>query len=344
LVGKGKVMIEKTVIGGKDLFFTVEEGMAYWGDHNKAVKMIDHAKKAGADAIEFQLYRAQEFIIKNSPKYEILKAVELSDASIQRLIKHAKLKKIAFIATVLSPSLIEKLASWGCSAFNINASDLNNPDIIDRVSQSGKPFFISTLLATEKEVDWAVDRIHRRSSAIPRFTILHGQHTMFSEEGGPKIEETSLGFINVLKKRYGVPVGFIDHTPLQWMPAVAVAAGADVITKHMAIARSEKGPDWHICLEPDEMQETITWSKHIKASIDQSVKSMGENEKKDIRIMRKSIVASKQIKVDQIIKSQDIQFKRPGTGISPDQVDKVVGRKAKHDILPDQIIDRKDLK
>jgi N,N'-diacetyllegionaminate synthase len=336
--------IENRQVGGRELFFSVEEGMANWGDISKALKMVDHAKKTGADGIEFQLLRADDFIVGSSPKHGVLKQAELADQEIKRLITYVRGQGLAFIATVLSPSLIEKVVAYGCSAFNINGSDVNNPHIIDGVAKSRRPIFLSVPLATEKEIDWAMGRIRQKSPATPQVAILHGQHTMFTAEGGPGVEETTLGFIPVLKKRYNVPVGFIDHTSLPWMPAVAVAAGADIVTKHLAISRKQKGPDWHICLEPKEMTEAICYARKARTSVCQGIKKLSQHEQKDVLIMRKSIVTARPVQAGEAIKKTDIQFKRPGHGIPPDKMGAVVGRRPKRDLSADQLISYEDLR
>lgn len=328
-------------IGNGDLFFVIEEGQANLGDFEKALSMIDYAADAGADAIEFQLARADDFYVKNHPGYEIYSKREFSETQLIELVSKAKEKDMEIIAVPLSHKLVNPLVKAGCSAFNINASDLTNPDIIDAVIDSGLPFFLSLPLATEEEIDWAVNRIRKSCDDI--FILLHGQHTMASGENGVNIEHTSLGYISTLKEKYQVPVGFIDHTPLKWMPACAVAAGAETISKHLTWSRNEKGPDWHICLEPDEMKEAITWAYKMNQSIKTKNRQLAPGENLDRSIMRRSIVASRTIKSGKSIKRNDICFKRPGNGIDPAQYMDIIGKVVRRDILPDEQITTSDL-
>lgn len=334
--------IGKKQIGGSDLFFVIEEGQANLGDHEKALKMIEAAAQTGADAIEFQLARANDFYVKSDPGYDIYKQREFADSELRKLIEHAKGKKLGFIAVPLSHKLVEPLAKAGCSGFNINASDLTNPDMLDAVVDSGLPFFLSLPLATEKEIDWAVKRIVAKSAKD--FGLLHGQHTMASGEHGVDAAHTSLGYIAVLKKRYGVPVGFIDHTPLVSMPACAVAAGADLVSKHLILSRKDKGPDWSVCLEVDEMKKAVEFANKTKKSIDVKEKMLAPGENLDRSVMRRSIVAINGIKKGSIIRREDIAFKRPGKGIDPSRYEEVLGRSTVRDIGPDEQISMKDLK
>ena len=328
-------------IGTGDLFFVIEEGQANLGDFEKALSMIDYAADAGADAIEFQLARADDFYVKTHPGYEIYLKREFSETQLIKLVSKVKEKGLEMIAVPLSHRLVNPLVKAGCSAFNINASDLNNPDIIDAVIDSGLPFFLSLPLATEEEIDWVVNRV--KKSGDDKFILLLGQHTMASSENGVNIEHTSLGNISALKKKYQVPVGFIDHTPLKWMPACAVAAGADTISKHLTWSRDEKGPDWRICLEPNEMKQAITWAYKINQSIKTKNRQLAPGENLDRSIMRRSIVASKIIKSGKPIERNDICFKRPGNGIEPAQYNDIIGKVARRDIFPDEQITTFDL-
>ncbi|GAF74998.1 unnamed protein product, partial [marine sediment metagenome] len=217
-----------------------------------------------------------------------------------------------------------------------------NPEIIDTVIDSGLPFFISTLLATEKEIDWAVNRIQKRGPS--HFAILHGQHTMMSSGSGVDVSQTTLGYINTLKKRYRVPVGFIDHTPHVWMPAAAAAAGADSVCKHLSLSRTDKGPDWQVCLEPDEMKEAVSWARGIRDSSNLKHKKLASGEDKDRFKMRRSIVATRALRSGDVIKRDAIAFKRPGTGIEPSQYEDIIGKRVTCDIDENEMLRIDNLK
>lgn len=334
--------IGSKIISSGCLFFVIEEGQANLGDYQKALSMIEAAASTGADAIEFQLFRAKDFYVKNAPGFELYLKRELSDLQIKDLIGCAKDKGLEFIAVPLSHKMVESLAQAGCSGFNINASDLTNPDIIDAVVASGLPFFLSLPLSAEEEIDWAVNRIRTKSEAS--FALLHGQHSMASGKNGVDIEHTSLGYIATLRQKYSVPVGFIDHTPHSWMPAVAVAAGADLVTKHLTLARAEKGPDWEVCLEPEEMKEAVFLAKKAKESIETKSKKLAPGENMDRSKMRRSIVAARSIVPGEVIKRNDLAFKRPGTGIDPSKYEELVGKTVLHEIKEDKQINFLSLK
>jgi len=329
-------------IGPESLLFVIEEGQANLGDFNKALAMIDAAATTKADAIEFQLARADDFYVKDAPGHKIYLDREFSNLQLKDLITYTKNKKLEFIATPLSHKLIEPLANFGCSGLSINASDLTNPDIIDATLDCGLPFFLCLPLAKEEEIDWAAKRITRKGSA--NFIFMHGQHTMASGKQGVDIIHTSLGYLAVLKKRYGRPVGFIDHTPLAWTPAAAVAAGANTVSKHLALSKAAKGPDWQVCLEPDEMKWAVNQARKMKESIKVDFKKLAPGENIDRSRMRRSIVAAKIIPVGKNIDRDDICFKRPGTGIDPSTYEDLLGKITLRDLVPDEQIKHSDLR
>lgn len=337
---KYKIGLKEVGLG--KLFFIIEEGQANLGDFNKAIQMIDAASKTGADAIEFQLAKADDFYVRNHEGFEIYKKREFDNSQLADLILYTKKRGLEFIASPLSHNLVELLAKLGCSGFNVNASDLINPDIIDAVCDSRKPFLLSLPLASEEEIDWAVNRISQKGNT--EFALMLGQHTMASGDEGVDVEHTNLGYISTLRKKYDVPIGFIDHTPNIWMPAAAVAAGAKIVSKHLALSRSEKGPDWHICLEPEEMKQSISLARKMSISINNKQKELAPGEQIDKSIMRRSIVAARRIEKHSMICRNDIVFKRPGTGILPNKYNEVLGKISLKTYEKDEQIQPKDLK
>ena len=330
-------------ISDRNLFFIIEEGQANLGDFNKAILMIETASRTGGDAIEFQLARADDLYIKNNKGYKIYLKREFNDSQLADLISYTKNKGLEFIASPLSHKIVPKLSKFGCSGFNINASNLTNPDIIDAVLETGLPFFLSLPLASEDEIDWAINRISQKGDNN-NFSLMLGQHTMASGESGVDIEHTNFGYIPTLREKHNVPIGFIDHSPLIWMPAAAVAASANIVSKHLAIARSDKGPDWQVCLEPEEMKQAINWAKKMQISMNNKEKKLAPGENIDKSIMRRSIVASRIIEKNKIIERDDIVFKRPGTGIAQNKFNEIIGKVTVRTIKKDEQIKLSDIK
>jgi sialic acid synthase SpsE len=229
------------------------------------------------------------------------------------------------------------MAKLGCSAFNVNASDINNLHIVDAVIETGLPFLVSTPLATEEEIEWVVNRIAARKKDAS-FVLLHGQHTMASGKEWVEANDTSLGYLHALKQKYSKPVGFIDHTAHEWMPAVAVAAGARVISKHLTMSGVFKGPDWAICLEPPQMKSAIDKARQIFESMQVKDKHLAKGEDLDRSVMRRSVVSATDIPEGKVIQWTDISFKRPGTGMPPPLAERLIGKKAIRAIKGDELL------
>lgn len=320
-----------------DVFFIVEEGQFNLGNFDHALFMIELVSKTGANAIEFQLAYANDFYINSDPGFDIYKKREFTDDQLKKLVDFAKSKNLEFIATCLSHNLVPKMAKLGTSGFNLNASDINNSIILDKIIDTRLPFFVSTPLATQQEINWAVNRI-KSKARNSSFAILHGQHPMASGHEWVSTEDTSLGFISTLKQQFNIPIGFIDHTPFEWMPSAAVAAGAQIISKHMSPSKIYNGPDWQICLEPTEMKRAITNARGIRKSITIKDKQLAKGEDLDRTVMRRSIVSVRKIKAGNVISWEHVAFKRPGSGIPPDMIDNIIGKKALVDINSDTLI------
>jgi N,N'-diacetyllegionaminate synthase len=320
-----------------DLFFIIEEGQFNLGNFQKALQMIEFAGLTGATAIEFQLAYADDFYIKTEPGHPIYKKREFSDDQLKQLVDFSVEKGLIFVATCLSHHLVPKMAAFGCSAYNVNASDINNAYIIDAILDTGLPFFISTPLATEEEIKWAVDRVLSKKPNA-NLALLHGQHSMASGKECVETNDTSLAYLQTMKHTYKKPVGFIDHTAHEWMPAVAVAAGAQVISKHLTMSSLYKGPDWAICLDPENMKSAIQKARAVYESMQVNSKHLAKGEDLDRSVMRRSVVSARDISMGKVIEWSDIGFKRPGTGMPPPMAEKIIGKKAAREIKADELL------
>lgn len=328
---------------GHPTFIVVEEGQANQGNVGLALEMIRVAAWAGADAIEFQLAIADDFYVRSHPGHAVYKDREFNAEQLRELFAVAREVGITAYAAPLSSRLVTILADLGCQLFNVNSSDLNNPDMLDAVAGTGRPVFLSTAMATLEEIDWAVKRLRERSGAP--FALLHGQHSMLSADGrGVPEHETNLASLEFLRVRYGVPVGFIDHTSNPHMPMVAALRGAAVVSKHIALSRALRGPDWHICLEPEELKQAIRHVRMAESTLGKPDKSLAPGEKADRSEMRRSIVAARRLPSGTVLRCEDVRFKRPGTGLAPNRVTEILGRELAIDLMEDDQVMLEHLK
>ena len=330
-----KVQIGKKTIGDgyKPLMFA-EEGQANQGDILVAMSMCEKAAKAGADGIEFQLFLADDMYIRSDPTHQLYKSRELSKKEIRDLTSFAHSQGLLFQVAGFSPDIIKYCAEAGADSFCVNASDLTNPVIIDAVAETGKPFWVATLMGTMEEIDWAVN--YALSRCRSDIGLLHGQHVMSSGDGGgvpPQLLQ--LDCIGVLKKRYGLTVGFVDHTSNVFVPSFAAEKGAAIIMKHLAPKKEWKGPDWQIALDPD------SWKKS-KETLEYSYKSRGDSKEislaeiKDKSLHRRSLYTRKPFLKGYKISEGDLVALRPGAGgLDPRVIHELLGRQFAYD-LPEQ--------
>lgn len=324
------------VIGdGHPAFFIIEEGQANQGSLETAVGMIHLAARAHAPAIEFQFSIADDFYVRSHPGHALYRKREFSKDELTIISRTAANAGIVLSATPLADKLVETLADIGYGLFNVNSSDLVNPRMLDAVAMIGLPFMLSTAMATVEEIDWAVERVLRRGATD--FILLHGQHVMAN---GRRLseKEVSLSTIGWLRDRYKVPVGFIDHTASVLIPALAAAHGAAVVTKHLAPREGWRGPDWQVCLTPEEMSVCIRLVRLANAAAGSAEKSFAAGEEADRSFMRRSIVAAADLPSGHVLRAGDLLLKRPGTGIEARQLESLIGRVLTRAVGEDELI------
>jgi sialic acid synthase SpsE len=305
-----------------------EEGQANQGSFKFALKMIEVARNAGADGIEFQLGLADDLYVKGEPGHKIYLQRQFSSGQIRNIIESAKSKGLIFQAACLSPRLIELCARSGADSFCINAMDINNPQMLDAIAGSGRPFWLATLMCTIGEIDWAVN--HLRSRGAYNFGILHGQHIMSSKKGAAVPPElTQLSCIKTFKDKYGLPVGFVDHTSSIYTPAIAAAKGADIVMKHLSPRQNWRGPDWQVCLSPKKWKEGRDILRYAVLTLGDS-KELSEAELDDRKPHRRSLFTSRPLNAGQVLAEIDLVALRPGDGMEPKDITLLIGRKVKY--------------
>lgn len=319
-----------------------EEGQANDGDHDLALRMIDKAAQAGADGIEFQLGRASELYVPTDPMYAVYKRREFSREQIAALAERAHRQGMFFQAACLTPSLVPVCAEAGADSFCVNAMDIDNPYMLEAVSASGKPFWIATLMSTLADVDWAVDFVRRCGATS--FGLLHGQHIMTSAQGDSMPPEVmQLDCISMFEQRYQVPVGYVDHTNRMETPALAVMRGASVVFKHLAPESGWRGPDWTVCLPPEEWKmarDLVEYSFRMLGAI----KEVGTLEAADQPLHRRSLRFTRDLKAGMVIGKGDLIALRPGGGMSPKHVARITGSMLTRNVCAFDRVDSSDFK
>lgn len=343
-VGNLKISKDKCII-------IAEVGVNHNCSLKIAKKLIQEAKKNGADIVKFQTYKAEKLSIKESPKFitsngkvvkkgslfNSYKKVDKFNKNHYELLKKICLKnKIEFMSTPFDDEAVDMLSKLGVKAFKIASCDITNFPLLEKVAKKKKPIFLSTGASNIEEIQNAVKYISKFNKKICLM------HCTMSYPTKP--EDVNLLALNEFKKKFkDIPLGLSDHSLGYEIAAASVLLGVRVIEKHFTYNKKlKKSADHSISINPSEL-------KKLKISVDLFLKASGEEKKRVLKcekvlrkIARRSLVAIKPIRMGEIIVKSSLVSKRPGTGIAPNQISSVIGKKAKTNIPEDTIIKKKD--
>ena len=325
-----------------------EAGVNHNGDLDLAKRLIEIAAAAGADYVKFQTFNAERIVTQDASKAEyqnrttdslesqfnMLKKLELTPEMHIDLIDHCAKKSIKFLSTGFDIESVEMLVNLGQRLIKIPSGEITNYPYLRYVGSLQLPIILSTGMSTLKEIGEALDVLESSGSARSRITILH-----CTTEYPAPISEVNLRAIETIRSTFGVPVGYSDHTEGIDVSIGAVALGATVIEKHFTTSRSLPGPDHRASLEPDELAALISALRKMEVALGDGVKAPTASELGNIQVARRSIVARTSIRSGDFFSETNLTTKRPGSGISPMQWNKMVGKKSLRDYLPDELID-----
>lgn len=325
----------------KKVLVVAEVGGNHGGDFNLAKKYVEEVAKTGADAVKFQMTKAEKLVVKEAPvvppvtKYktqqEWFKSLEFSPEQWKELATLAKKHELLFMASVFdneSVDILDKLSP----AFKIASGDLTNLPLIRHILRKNKPVILSTGGARLEEIDKVIREVPRSS-----LVLMHCISTYPCEE-----EDAHLLTIPFLKERYGVTVGYSDHTTGILAPQIAVALGARVVEKHFVLDRSQPTGDSILSAEPREIKEMVNNVRKIEKMLKYR-EGPTKAEEKFMPLLRRSLAARTNIPCGTIITEDKLIPLRPAIGISPLRIDEVIGKRAKRDIRKGEIITEKDL-
>ena len=340
-----EIKIGNKVIGDKNpCFIIAEAGVNHNGKLSLAKKLIDIAKEAGVDAIKFQTFKTEGVMIENVPmaeyqkknigkketQFQMIKKLELSYDDFISLKKYCDKKRIIFLSTPHSEDAINFLEKL-VLAYKIGSGDLTNLPFLEKIAGKKKPIILSTGMATLSEVKEAVGTIKKAGNN--KIILLH-----CTTNYPCPLEEVNLKAMLTLKKEFNLPVGYSDHTLGVMVPIMAVALGAKVLEKHFTLDKNLPGPDHKASLEPGELKEMVKVIRDTERALGSGIKKPTKSEEKIKKVVRKSVIAKINIPRGAEIKKDMLIIKRPGTGIEPKYLDKVLGRVAKKNIKKDELI------
>jgi len=339
------VKIGNKFIGeNQPVFIIAEAGVNHNGSLAMAKKLVDAAKAAGADAIKFQTFKSEDLVTqgagmakyqeKNTGKKEsqlsMLKKLELKNQDFIALKKYCDKKNIMFLSTAHTKDAVDFLNPL-MPAFKIASGDLTNVPFLQAVAKNKKPMIVSTGMADMKEIQEAVATIIKAGNQ--KIIVLH-----CTTNYPCPLKEVNLKAMITLKKKFGLPVGYSDHTEGIWVSVMAAAMGATALEKHFTLDKSLPGPDHKASLEPKGLQEMVDKVREVEKILGSGIKKPTASEKNIALVARKSIVAKKDILKGQKVTGNMLTVKRPGSGIEPKYLNKIIGKYAKEDIKKESLV------
>ena len=329
-------------------FIIAEAGVNHNGDVELAKRLIEKAAAAGVDAVKFQTFKAERIVARQAPKapyqkeatdpdesqLQMLKKLELDEEAWPEIIQHCQDNHILFLSTPFDMESIETLAKLGMPVFKIPSGEITNLPYLRKIGALDKELILSTGMADMAEIEAALDALTQAGTPRAKITVLH-----CNTQYPTPMEDVNLKAMATIASDFDLRVGYSDHSLGIEVPIAAVALGAVVIEKHFTLDKTMPGPDHRASLEPDELQMMVTAIRNIEKALGSGVKEPSHSELPNRAIARKSIVATIRINQGDLFRNDNLTTKRPGTGISPMEWDRVIDRRATRDYQVDEMIE-----
>ena len=331
-----------------NVFIIAEAGVNHNGSLELAKKLVDAAADAGADAVKFQTFKANNLASKSAHKAEyqkqttaadetqhaMLVKLELDDAAHRAIIEHCKGRQILFLSTPFDIESADMLEGLGMPIYKIPSGEITNLPYLKHISRFGKEIILSTGMSDLQEIENALGVLESEGATRSKITVLHA-----TTEYPCPFEDVNLKAMLTIQKAFRVKVGYSDHTSGIEVPIAAVALGACVIEKHFTLDRTMDGPDHKASLEPGELKAMVGAIRNIEQTLGDGIKRPSPRELKNMPIVRKSLVALCDIKKGDLFSEKNLGAKRPGHGISPMRWDELIGQPAMRDFSADELIE-----
>ena len=323
-----------------------EIGSNHDGKLSQATDLIREAAAAGADAVKFQLFVPEKLYpakvanggrFRANPKIRSLKKYQLNPDWLPQLKKTAESAGVDFLCTPFDPQSAQLLNGLGVKAFKVASGDLTYKRLLERICSFNKPIILSTGMATLKEIDEAVGLI--QSLTCAPLILLHCVSLYPAQP-----QTLNLHTIPFLADRYGLPVGFSDHSTTIESSVAAVALGARVIEKHVTISRKLKGPDHPFALELDEFARLVEAIRNTEAALGEYTKKVDPKEYPERFWARRGIYAARDIDEGSIVQPSDVMELRPAEGISAWEIHQLAGKRLLKNKRAMEAIDREEVR
>ena len=324
---------DRPVGEGAPVYIIAEAGSNHDQELDQARRLIDVAAAAGADAVKFQTFTSDKIVAETTTRAKYLDDVLPPDQTMSDLFRklelphewHAELKRHAedqgldFLSTPFDHEAVDLLDELGVKAFKVATYELWHLPLIRDIASRGKPIICSTGMANLADIQEAVDTV--AATGNDQLILLHCVVNY-----PPPFSDLNLRAIETIRRAFGVPVGWSDHTPGWLAPVIATALGAAVVEKHFTTDRTRSGPDHRFALEPDELRSMVAAIRDTEAALGSGIKRRARAEDDLYTTARRSLFAARSMDAGETVREEDVAILRPGTGIEVRDLPKVVGR------------------
>jgi N,N'-diacetyllegionaminate synthase len=327
------------------VFVIAEAGVNHNGSLELALRLVDAARDAGADAVKFQTFRAEDVVTPQAvtadyqrsntgetSQFEMIKKLELDEAEHGKIAQYCREQDIEFCSTPFSEEAVAMLVRLGVKRLKLPSGEITNKPLLECAAETGLPLLMSSGMATLEEVQRAVKWIAARwqdaeVAAPQNLTLLH----CTSAYPAPA-DSLNLRASPTMAQATGLPIGYSDHSQGLEAALAAVALGATVIEKHLTLDKSLPGPDHLASADPAEFAAMVKGIRAVEAMLGDGLKRPQPIEENTRDVARRSLVAVRDLPRGHLLRDADLALRRPGTGIAPDRWDEVVGRRLSQDV------------
>lgn len=329
-----------------------EAGVNHNGSMEMAKAMVDVAADAGVDYIKFQTFKSELLVTsqaqqadyqkrqakeEDNSQLSMLRKLELSEENHYELIDYCNERGVKFLSTAFDFKSLEFLSSLNLDFWKIPSGEITNYPYLKKIAQTHLPVVMSTGMCTNEDIERALNVIVNNGVSIKDIILLH-----CNTQYPTPYSDVNLRAMAEMSERFGVKVGYSDHTEGIDVPIAAVALGACVIEKHFTLDRTLPGPDHRASLEPHELKRMVEAIRNVETALGRANKQVTSSESVNIIAARKSIVASTKIQQGELFTEDNLTVKRPGNGLSPMMWDEVIGKTACRDFNVDELIELKN--
>lgn len=334
--------------GGRRCFIIGEVAQAHDGSLGMAHAFIDAIATAGADAVKFQTHIAEaesspeepwrvRFSPQDDSRFDYWKRMEFSEDQWRGLKEHAERKGLVFLSTPFSEQAAALLDNIGMPAWKIASGELNNQMLLDRIAATGKPILLSTGMSPFSEIDRTVNVLRAKSCSLAVMQCTSSYPT--------PPEKLGLNLLAEYRERYACPVGLSDHSGTIYAGLAAAALGADLLEVHVTLSREMFGPDVVASVTSGELAQMAKGVRFIECARANPIdKEAIAPEFDGLRqIFTKSLFVEEDLPAGTYLKRSHLSAKKPGTGISSNKIDEVVGRRLAVDVKRGRMLNLNDL-